>query len=144
MTTELIAGLNRAMVARDRGALEGLQATAAGVTLDMRNDPAHGDVTGASHANYSARAVGVGEDGGALLSVARAAAAALNPSEVGPTSSVRIDGIAGVILDSQLNYSPDLEQENAGQKAVITPTLRASGTRFTAGAARRMKKAWGG
>jgi hypothetical protein len=144
MTTELIAGLKRAHAAHERGAVEGLKAVAAGVTLDMRNDPAHGDQTGASHANYQARAVGEGEDGGALLSVARAAASALNPGEVGPTSQVRIDGIAGVILDSQLNYSPDLEQENAGEKAVIGPTLRASGTRFTAGAARGMKKAWGG
>jgi hypothetical protein len=142
MTKELIQGLHRAMAARDKGALEGLAAVAAGVTLDMRNDPAHGDQTGASHANYQARAVGVGEDGSALLSVARAAASALNPGEVGPTSSVRMDGIVGVIMDSQLNYSPALETEDASEKAVITPTLRASGTRFTQGAARGMKKAW--
>ena len=142
MTRELIAGLQKAMTARDRGALEGLKAVAAGITLDMRDDPAHGDVTGASHANYQARAVGAGEDGSALLSVARAAASALNPSEVGPTQNVRVDGIAGVILDSQLTYSPNLEQDDAGLKAVITPTLRASGARLTRGAAAGMKKAW--
>ena len=73
MTTELIQGLARAFAARDRGALDGLKAVAAGITLDMRDDPAHGDVTGASHANYQARAIGSGEDGSALLNVARAA-----------------------------------------------------------------------
>jgi hypothetical protein len=144
MTKELIQGLKRAFDARDQGALDGLKAAAAGVTLDMRNDPAHGDQTGASHANYQARAVGKGEDGGGLLSVARAAASALNPGEVGPTSSVQIDGIAGVIVDSQMVYAPKLAVENAGEKDVITPTLRANGTRFTAGAARGMKRAWGG
>lgn len=144
MTQELIKGLQKAMDAHERGLLSGLRGAAAGVTLDMRSDPAHGDQTGASHANYQARAVGKSEDGGSLLSVARAAASALNPTEVGAVSSVSIDGIAGVIMDSQLNYSPDLEQENAGQKAVIGPTLRASGTRFTRAAAAGARKAWGG
>lgn len=142
MTTELIAGLNQSQNVALDGALAGLKGAAAGVTLDMRDSPAHGDQTGASHANYSARAVGRGENGAQLLGVARAAASALNPGHVGPGSEVAIDGV-GIILDDQMDYSPDREQARAGEKAVLTPAVRASGQRFTQAAASGMKRALG-
>lgn len=126
------------------GAKTGLAGAAAGVTLEMHNSPAHSDQTGASHANYNARAVGRGEDGSQQLAVARAAASALNPSEVGPTQTVTINGVVGVIIDSQMNYSPELEQDNAGEKAVVGPTTAASGSRFTEAAASGSRRAWGG
>lgn len=143
MTQELIAGLTRAMTARDRGALEGLKAPAAAVTDEMRTTHPHGNVTGAAEAGYGARAVGKGENGSAQFSQEVAAAQALNPGRVA-TGSVTVDGIAGVIVDSKVDYQIYLETEHAGRDAVLTPTLRASGTRFTAGAARGMKRAWGG
>jgi hypothetical protein len=144
MTQELIQGLQRALDHAFDGARDGLRGAAAGVTLDMRSSPAHGDQTGASHANYNARVVGRGEDGSQQLGVARAAATALNPGEVGPTQSVSIAGVVGVIMDSQMEYSPKLETEAAGEKSVIGPTVASSGQRFTQAAARGSKKAWGG
>lgn len=139
----LIAGVTRMHERALDGARDGLAQEAATVTRSMQTSPAHGDATGASHANYNARVVGRGDDGGATLAQARAAAAALNPGQVGPVSTVAIDGAVGVILDSQMDYSSLLETENAGQKAVIGPAVGASGARFTQAAADGMKRALG-
>ncbi len=143
MTRELITGLQKAMAARDRGALEGLKAVAAAVTEEMRTTHPHGNVTGAAEAGYGARAVGVGENGAAQFAQEVAAASALNPAHIA-TGTVTMDGIAGVIVDSKVDYQKYLEEEHAGRDAVLVPTLRANGTRFTRGAAQGMKKAWGG
>lgn len=143
MTTELIAGVMRALATGLDGALDGLDDAAARITDEMQHSPAHGDATGASHANYSARAVGRGQSGSAALAAARSAAEALNAAEVGPAAPVSIDAELGVILDSQMTYSVDLETENAGDKAVIGPALGASGAQLTQAAAQGSKRALG-
>lgn len=142
--TQLIQGVMRAHEKALDGALTGLQAAAAGITLDMRSDPSHGDQTGASHASYSARAVGRGEDGSALLAVARAAASAFNPAHVAPVERVTINGELGVIFDDPMDYGPDRETANAGAKAVEGPTVGASGGRLTQAAAAGSRRALGG
>jgi hypothetical protein len=141
--TPLLQGLERMKARALDGALAGLKGAAAGVTLDMRSDPAHGDVTGATHANYTAFAVGRGADGSAEMAHAVAAVAALNPGHVA-TNSVTINAELGVIVTSVTDYQEKLETENAGQKAVLTPTIAASGTRFTQAAASGSKRALGG
>src|SRR6185369_4712028 len=110
--SQLIQGVSRSQNTALDAHLNGLRGAAAGVTLDMRNDPAHGDRTGGAHASYSARAVGRGEDGSTVLAAARAAGQALNPSGLGATASVSIPAELGVIIDSPMDYSPQLETEN--------------------------------
>jgi len=138
-TVELQAGLDRMKDVALHGALAGLQASAAGVTLDMRNTTAHGDVTGATRANYTAYAVGMGETGGDIAAHSISAVEALNPGHVA-TSTVAVDGL-GVIVTSFTDYQKELETENAGEKAVLGPTIAASGQRFTQGAARGSREA---
>jgi len=143
MTQELIAGLNRAMNVAFDGARDGLKPEAAAVTDEMRANHPHGNVTGATEAGYGARVVGRGETGASAFAAEVSAAESLNPGHTA-TGTVSIAGIVGVIIDSKTDYQIYLETERAGENAVLTPTLRASGTRFTQGAARGAKQAWGG
>ena len=135
----LLDGLDRLKRVSLQGHLDGLKGAAAGVTLDMRQSPAHGDVTGASHANYAAYAVGLGETGTTEFNRAVRAVETLNPGH-SARSSVAVKGI-GVVITSATDYQDKLETENAGQKAVLTPTVQASGTRFTQAAASGSKRA---
>jgi len=143
VTTELIAGLKRAVNVALDGARDGLKGAAAGVTLDMRQTRAHGDVTSATRANYTAYVVGRGADGSTELGRAVASVQTLNPGHVA-TGSITINGELGVIITSATDYQEKLEVENAGAKAVLGPTTAASGTRFTRAAASGSKRAWGG
>lgn len=116
------------------GAAQGLAGAAAGITLDMRHTTAHGDVTGATRANYTAYQVGRGRDGSAELQYAISAVEALNPGHTA-IEPVQIDAEIGVILTSATDYQDKLETENAGQKAVLGPTLASSLDRLTRAAA---------
>ena len=136
----LLDGLDRIKRVSLQGHLDGLKGAAAGVTLDMRQSPAHGDVTGASHANYTAYAVGLGETGSQYVARGVAAVEALNPGH-SATAPVSIGAPLGAIVTSFTDYQDKLETENAGQKAVLTPTMQASGTRFTQAAAAASKRA---
>jgi hypothetical protein len=144
LTQELIQGLQRAHERALQGGLEGLQTLAPTLRQELRNGQGHGDDTGAAHASYDARAVGPGADGGSELAQARAAAAALNPSQVGAVESVVIDGVMGMIADSPMEYSVYLETERAGQFQELTPVVTSMGPRCTAAVASGMKRAMGG
>ena len=114
----------------DAGA-ERMTGPAARVTQEMRLSRAHGDQTGASHSNYTAYVVGRGRTGAAELAAARGAALALNPAHVAPVEQVEIGGELGVILTDNMDYAEARETENAGQKAVLGPTLEAEALTFT-------------
>lgn len=122
------------------GAVAGLAAAAAGITLDMRQTTAHGDVTSATRANYTAYAVGRGRDGSTELQRAISAVETLNPGHV-ETASVALGSDIGVILTSATDYQSKLETENAGQKAVLGPTLSVSTDRLTRAAAAGAERA---
>lgn len=138
---ELIAGLAAMRQRALEGMAEALEAEAAALTQEMLTSPRHGDVAGATHANYSARVVGLGRDGAELLAEARRQAAEYNPNHVAPTESISISGPLGVIVDDQMDYAVYRERANAGQYAVLGPTIRSEGDRLTAAAARGSKKA---
>ena len=59
--------------AQRRGMVDGLQGLCNILSTAMQNDPAHGDVTGASHANYAAIPVGEGKTSGSPLTFLQAA-----------------------------------------------------------------------
>ena len=141
--SQLINGVRGLLPAALDGALVGLKGAAAGVTFEMRQTVAHGDQTGATRANYTAYAVGRGADGSQELGRAVAAVEALNPGH-SETGSVTINGELGVVVTSATDYQDKLETENAGQKAVLGPTIAASGERFTRAAASGSKRVLGG
>jgi hypothetical protein len=117
------------------GAANGLDAYSATITDRMRATNAHGDVSGATRASYTARRVGRGETGAAAFAQAQAAAEAKNPGKT-ESGSVAVGGELGVILDSPTTYQVDLETEHAGLHAVLGPTLQAEANAITAAAAR--------
>lgn len=139
---DLIRNLDRLHDVALGGAAQGLDQEAGTVTDSMRQTHVHGDVTGATRASYSARRVGLGETGATEHAASAAAVEALNPGHAA-SASVQIAGI-GVIIDSATDYQEDLETENAGEKAVLGPTLAASHLELTAAAAAGSKKALGG
>lgn len=138
--SKALRGLDRFRTTALDGARDGLAGSAAGITLEMRQTDAHGDQTGASKANYTAYVVGRGADGSTELARSRAAAAAFNPDHVGPTSTVEVDGL-GVIMTDNMDYAEDRETANAGEKAVLGPTIEASGERLTRAAAEGSRRA---
>lgn len=139
MFEPLIQRLEQYRQATLRAALDGLKGAAAGITLEMRDTTAHGDVTGATRANYTAYAVGLGESGGTQVGRAVAAVEHFNPGHVA-RSSTGIPGDVGVIITSFTDYQEKLETEGAGAKAVIGPTLQANTQRLTQAAANEMKR----
>lgn len=139
---DLIRGLDRLHDVALDGAARGLDDAAADITEEMQQTRAHGDVTGATRASYSARRVGRGSSGAAQHAASVAAAASLNPGHVA-SASVSVAGL-GVLIDSATDYQEDLETENAGEKAVLGPTLAAEHPNLTRAAAAGSKKALGG
>lgn len=140
MTRELIAGLEKMRKAALEGAKQGLKGAAGSLKTEMRTSPVHGDVTGASHANYTAYVVGGGETGSSEIAESISAVESLNPGH-SDTSTVSIQGELGVVITSFTDYQIYLETENAGARAVIGPATAASGSRFTQAAASGMKRA---
>jgi hypothetical protein len=139
---DLIRGLDRMRDVALDGAAQGLDPEADRITGEMQQSPAHGDVTGATHASYNARRVGRGATGAAAHAAAVAAVEGLNPGHAA-SAGVTVAGI-GVIIDSATDYQERLETENAGDKAVLGPTIGAEGLSLTAAAAAGSKKALGG
>ena len=139
---DLIRNLDRMRDTALEGAAGGLDQASGDITRDMQQTRAHGDVTGATRASYSARRVGQGQTGATAHAASVAAAASLNPGHVA-SAAVSVAGI-GVIIDSATDYQEDLETENAGEKAVLGPTLTAEHLELTAAAAAGSKKALGG
>jgi len=139
----LIRNLDRfRQTARD-GAAAGLDVECPFIRAELQATSAHGDVTGATRAGYDARRVGRGEDGSSSRQSAVSAAESLNP---GATASapVTIDAELGVIIDDQMEYGPDRETRNAGEKASIGPIVGTAAIGLTQAAAAGSRKALGG
>lgn len=136
---ELVQGLARFRAAQRRGMVDGLQGLCNTLSDAMQNDPAHGDVTGASHANYAAIPVGEGKTTTATVQSLVSVVEELNPGH-SETSTVDIPDI-GAILTSATDYQWELETQYAGRKAVIGPTLQGSAIDFTRYAAEGAKRA---
>jgi hypothetical protein len=139
---DLIDGLTRFQGRALDGAAAGLDEGAGRVTGDMRQTSAHGDVTGATRASYNARRVGRGETGAAQHAASVAAVEGHNPGHVG-SESIAITTDLGVIVDSATDYQDQLETQQAGEKAVLGPTIAAAGSGLTAAAAAGSRKALG-
>lgn len=105
------------------GGARGLDDLAVSITSDMKATTAHGDITGATRASYVAYRVGLGKDGTPALDSVDAVGA-LNPGHAA-LGTAHIDGALGLIIMSGTDYQVKLETEQAGLKAVLTPTFLA-------------------
>lgn len=123
------------------GLLAGLDRMAGIIENAMQRDPAHGDVTYATHANYAAKVYGPGRDPSASTASQAAVVEALNPGQVATAPLTVPAGTVGVILDSVTDYQRDLETGYAGNKAVLGPTIATSGDDFTRAAAQGAREA---
>jgi hypothetical protein len=113
----------------------GAGAAASEAEAAMHGTLAHGDVTGATRAAYRAYVVGPGQSGATEISEAAAVVEAKNPGHAA-TSHGTLAGDVGVIFTCPTDYQRLLETENAGQKAVLGPTLDAFRDELTARAAK--------
>ncbi|HEX9441328.1 MAG TPA: hypothetical protein VF909_16705 [Roseiflexaceae bacterium] len=139
----LISGLDKLRGVMLDGARDGLEAGSGPIEDAMRRDSAHGDVTGATHAAYVVFVVGRGESGADAMQQSISAVERLNPGHVA-TSSVHVESELGVIYTVATDYQPDLETNNAGEKAVLGPTLARTARDLTAAAAAGSRKALNG
>jgi hypothetical protein len=132
----LVAGLDALQNRVLRGAFDSLKPLCRLLSDAMQADPAHGDVTAASHTNYAAYPVSarLGESGASIVASQVSVVENLNPghSETEPLSS---DAAIVVVVASATDYQWELETENAGAKAVIGPTIAGSSDDFTRAAA---------
>lgn len=115
------------------GIRRGLHRMAPQIETSLVETTAHGDITGATRASYSARVVGFGETGAARFGQAVAAVETLNPGHVA-TEPISMAG-PGIVLDTPTDYQHKLETENAGAKATLGPTLGAFANLITAAVA---------
>ena len=105
----------------------------------MQNTDAHGDQSGATRASYRAFLIGGSHTGSAESSSGYAAAVSALSGFSGHSGKPQSDdsGVVltaderGVLLTSFTNYQVHLEQDNAGQKATIGPTLQATAQQIT-------------
>lgn len=138
---KLIKGLQEMRRRSLLGALDGIQAICDLASEDMSQDPAHGDDTEASHANYAASAFGAGrsteDDAAAQLSVAEA----LNPGRAALLPFTVPDGALGAVYSSAMSYARYLEGERDGDHAVITPTFERDVRELTSAAAEGSRRA---
>lgn len=105
-------------------ALRGLASAARDAEADMRRTRAHGNVTGATRASYRAYAVGPGApDESGTVGAAVSEVARLNPGAEALRDYSLPAGTVGVVLTGFTDYLPDLQVDNAGQRAVLLPTL---------------------
>lgn len=139
----LITGQSKLHTTMLDGARDGLSDGCGPIEAAMRKDPAHGDVTKATHAAYVAFVVGHGETGADAMHESIAEVERLNPGHVA-TSSVTVESALGVIYTVATDYQPDLETNNAGEKAVLGPTLQRTARDLTAAAAAGSRKALNG
>lgn len=139
----LLDGLTRFRTVALRGALKGLGPMAIIYSNAMGDDPAHGNVTGATHANYAAIPVyaAFGETGASTLQSQVSVVESLNPGTSDTEPLTLPDSVIAVILSSATDYQYKLETENAGQKAVLGPTIAGAGDDFTRAAAEGSKAA---
>lgn len=137
----LVANLDQLERRVIAGALAGLQAEANTISDDMQATSAHGDITGATRANYAAIPVGGGADSAATVASMVAVVEALNPGQSSTDPVTLPDDALGVLITSATAYQWELETENAGRKAVLGPTLDEYREALTAAAARGIRRA---
>src|SRR5689334_18469904 len=87
---EILAGQSRLKDVAFDGARDGLAAGCSPIEDAMRRDPAHGDVTGATHAAYVCFVVGRGETGADAMHESESEVERLNPGHVA-TAAVTIE-----------------------------------------------------
>lgn len=118
----------------------GLSKHAAIVEGQMQSTTAHGDITGATRASYRAILIGGPHTGSAeATSGLNAAISAIASSltDHGGRPASQDSGVVlgpedrGVMHTAYTDYQDKLETENAGQKAVLAPTLQANATAYT-------------
>lgn len=123
---------------------KGLQKQAAIAQSEMKATSAHGDITGATRDSYRAFVIGGSHTGASESASGYAAAQAAIAGAVvshGGAALSQDSGVhlgpdeRGVILTSYTDYQDKLETDNAGAKAVLTPTLQANALAFTQAAA---------
>jgi hypothetical protein len=113
----------------------GASAGASEAEAAMHSTLAHGDVTGATRAGYRAYVVGPGQSGASAIAAAVEAVESKNPGR-SATSSGQLNGDVGVIFTCPTDYQRNLEEEGAGKRAVLGPTLDAFRDALTARAAK--------
>jgi hypothetical protein len=100
----------------------GLGGVAQDAEASMEATTAHGDVTGATRAGYRAYVVTPDDSGLAVIGGALAAVESRNPGH-GALGGGTLAGQYGVVYTCPTDYQEKLETENAGQRAVLGPTL---------------------
>jgi hypothetical protein len=135
----LLKGLDKYLESAEDRARRGLQAAAHDVTTALKSTTAHGDVTGATRAGYVAYVVGPDllSQAAALqaLNTSVAAVEARNPGESATAPGSLGSDSLGMVLTSPTTYQQNLETDNAGQRAVLGPTLQAVAADLTRRAA---------
>jgi len=114
----------------------------------LADTQAHGDRSGATRASYRAYPIGPDRDGSAAATSGYAAAADHLAQFKGPHAghAQRDDsGVTlaqdqrGIILTAYTDYQDELEQDNAGARATLGPTLQQDASQATAAVARASK-----
>jgi hypothetical protein len=117
-------------------AARGLTAVAGEAEQAMQATLAHGDVTGATRAGYRAYVVSPGQSGAAEIAAAVSDVEAKNPGHAATSSGRLGEASLGVVFTCPTDYQQNLEEEEAGKKAVLGPTWDAYRDECTARAAR--------
>ncbi len=142
--TGLMQGIDALLLHIPAQAEKGLAKQAATAQREMEDTSAHGDITGATRASYRAFVIGGSHDGGAEAAAGYAAAQAAIAAHANPHGGQALSQDSGIVLSqdergvlitSYTNYQDRLEIDNAGQKAVLGPTLQANAQAFTAAVA---------
>lgn len=138
--TNLIAGLDRLLATIAERTERGLAKQASVAQGEMQATSAHGDITGATRDSYRAFVVGGTQTGASESASGYAAAQAAIAGAIvshGGHALSQDSGVSltqdqrGVLLTSYTDYQDKLETENAGQKAVLAPTLQQNASLFT-------------
>lgn len=107
----------------------GLQGIAGRVEASMTSTTAHGDITGATRDAYRAYVTGSGLQAEAAaeqaLNGAVRAVERLNPGRSARAAWSAPAAFVALVLTCPTDYQVELETNNAGQKAVLGPTLAA-------------------
>lgn len=134
--SELLEGLDAYEAWAMQRAARGLAAVAEEAEQAMHATLAHGDVTGATRAGYRAYVVSPEQSGAGEIAAAVADVEAKNPGHSATSPGRLSEGSLGVIFTCPTDYQQDLEEEEAGKKAVLGPTWDTYRDECTARAAR--------
>lgn len=144
----LTLGIDQLFVRVLSGGESGLDDGADLVQSEMQDTIAHGDQSGATRASYRGIVIGGTRTGEAEASAGYAAAVEHLSGFTGHAgkpyrqdSGIRLnDDQRGILLTAFTDYQDELETVNAGEKAVIGPTLQANSQTLTRLAADGIKE----